>query len=61
MVVPNKAEEKLDIPDQPNQTLGFPDKPKFKIQPLNASASASQARETERVGCACFLPFSLIY
>ena len=41
MVVPNKAEEKLDIPDQPNQTLGFPDKPKFKVQPPTTAGTVS--------------------
>ena len=28
--IPSKFEDKLDIPDQPNQTLGFPEKPLAK-------------------------------
>ena len=57
VVLPNKAEEKLDIPDQPNQTLGFPDKPKFKIQPITSShTTLSQVRVTGRLPSFLFSP-----
>jgi hypothetical protein len=34
--IPSKFEDKLDIPDQPNQTLGFPEKPRHKLGPAVA-------------------------